>query len=244
MRGLIRNCIRIRPRAFQHSQLFSHIQSVTQVHGVAICSRIDHFYDTPSKLARYPSLIRTASGDPPLRASNDHCFIVGVLRAQRITGAALRRSCSESTGPDDLLPSFFVLPSLARAACLVSHCARSTRVFRFSLPLIIREWPRLPFIARIERPQFHRGGSASKKGTWPLPAPPLTALSTATYNSRYGLSCNALIQIARTIHECRREAFETEARRGFSQVRPTQAYRQSVEGPNEKSPAGRENRST
>jgi hypothetical protein len=35
--------------------------------------------------------------------------------------------------------------------------------------------------------------------------------------------------IARIIHECRREAFETEARRGFSQVRPTQAYLQSVE---------------
>jgi hypothetical protein len=32
-----------------------------------------------------------------------------------------------------------------------------------------REWPRLPFTARIERPRFHRGGSASKKGTWPLP---------------------------------------------------------------------------
>jgi hypothetical protein len=35
--------------------------------------------------------------------------------------------------------------------------------------------------------------------------------------------------VARIIHECRREAFETEARWGFSQVRPTQAYRQSVE---------------
>jgi hypothetical protein len=35
--------------------------------------------------------------------------------------------------------------------------------------------------------------------------------------------------LARIIHECRREAFETEARLGFSQVRPTQAYRQSVE---------------
>jgi len=34
---------------------------------------------------------------------------------------------------------------------------------------------------------------------------------------------------ARIIHECRREAFETEARRGFSHVRPTQAYLQSVE---------------
>jgi hypothetical protein len=85
----------------------------------------------------------------------------------------------------------------------------------------VREWPRLPFTARIERPPLHRGGSASKKGTWPLPSPPLTALSSGSYNSRYGLGRNALIQVARIIHECRREAFETEARRGFSQVRPT-----------------------
>ncbi len=35
--------------------------------------------------------------------------------------------------------------------------------------------------------------------------------------------------LARTIHEGRREAFETDAHRGFSHVRPTQAYRQSVE---------------
>jgi hypothetical protein len=31
------------------------------------------------------------------------------------------------------------------------------------------------------------------------------------------------------IYECRREAVETEARRGFSQVRATQAYLRSVE---------------
>jgi len=31
------------------------------------------------------------------------------------------------------------------------------------------------------------------------------------------------------MHECRREGFETEARRGFSHVRPTEAYVQSVE---------------
>jgi hypothetical protein len=37
------------------------------------------------------------------------------------------------------------------------------------------------------------------------------------------------IPLAWIIHECRREAFETEARRGFSQVRPMQAYLQSVE---------------
>ena len=36
-------------------------------------------------------------------------------------------------------------------------------------------------------------------------------------------------RLARAIHECRREAFETEAPRGFSHVRPTQAYLQSVE---------------
>jgi hypothetical protein len=35
--------------------------------------------------------------------------------------------------------------------------------------------------------------------------------------------------LARIIHECRREAAETEARRGFSQVRTTQAYLRSVE---------------
>jgi hypothetical protein len=35
--------------------------------------------------------------------------------------------------------------------------------------------------------------------------------------------------LTRIIHESRRKAFETEARRGFSQVRPTEAYWQSVE---------------
>jgi hypothetical protein len=37
------------------------------------------------------------------------------------------------------------------------------------------------------------------------------------------------VSSARIIHECRREAAETEARRGFSQVRPTQADLRSVE---------------
>ena len=43
---------------------------------------------------------------------------------------------------------------------------------RGPLPILlslVREWPRLPFTARIERAQFHRARSASKKGTWPLP---------------------------------------------------------------------------
>jgi hypothetical protein len=44
-----------------------------------------------------------------------------------------------------------------------------SRIFQFSISLCLSlgEWPRLPFTARIERPLLHRGGSASKKGTWP-----------------------------------------------------------------------------
>ena len=38
-----------------------------------------------------------------------------------------------------------------------------------SLYLSLGEGPRLSFTARIERAQFHRARSASKKGTWPLP---------------------------------------------------------------------------
>jgi hypothetical protein len=37
------------------------------------------------------------------------------------------------------------------------------------------------------------------------------------------------IRVARMIPECRREAFETEVRRSFSQARPTETYVQSVE---------------
>ena len=46
---------------------------------------------------------------------------------------------------------------------------RPARPFQVSLPSL-GEWPRLPFTARIERAQFHRARSASKKGTWPLPS--------------------------------------------------------------------------
>ena len=38
-----------------------------------------------------------------------------------------------------------------------------------SLHLSWREWPRLPFTARIERALSEYARSASKKGTWPLP---------------------------------------------------------------------------
>ena len=44
----------------------------------------------------------------------------------------------------------------------------------FSSPryLSSREWPRLPFTARIERAHSYCARSASKKGTWPLPSYP------------------------------------------------------------------------
>ena len=53
------------------------------------------------------------------------------------------------------------------------------RAFQFAKPRF-REWPRLPFTARIERAQFHRARSASKKGTWPLPPHPFKAARCAS----------------------------------------------------------------
>ena len=50
----------------------------------------------------------------------------------------------------------------------------------YLLPLL-GEWPRLPFTARIERAHSYRARSASKKGTWPLPASPLESCSSADY---------------------------------------------------------------
>ena len=44
--------------------------------------------------------------------------------------------------------------------------------------------------------------------------------------------------LARIIHEYLREAFEPETRRSFSQVRPTQAYVQSVEEAEQDKPLG------
>ena len=49
-----------------------------------------------------------------------------------------------------------------------------------SLDLYLGERPRLPFTARIERAQFHRARSASKKGTWPLPPHPSQAARCAS----------------------------------------------------------------
>ena len=59
--------------------------------------------------------------------------------------------------------------------------------------------------------------------------PPLLKWSWLSHRKRKANAHFTEETEARIIHECRCEAFETEARRGFSQVRPTQAYCQSVE---------------
>jgi ATP-dependent Lhr-like helicase len=60
-----------------------------------------------------------------------------------------------------------------------------------------------------------------------LPGPRVPAVPSNFVVFRDGTVVRAVL--ARTNHECRHEAFETEARRGFSRVRPTEAYLQSVE---------------
>jgi hypothetical protein len=160
------------------------------------CVSTAHHQNGPSKLACYPYLGRAASSDPPLRASNDHRFIVGVPRARTITEAALHPLCSRSSGPHSFSQSIFSSFSLLGVAWLNPQLRASNE----GLP----------------RPRVARA-TGVHQATPSL----LTALSSGSYNSRYGLGRNALIQVAQTIHECRREAFETEARRGFSQVRPT-----------------------
>jgi hypothetical protein len=61
-----------------------------------------------------------------------------------------------------------------------------------------------------------------------LPAILGAGIPSGGHCRQFAFACLGFI-LARIIHECRREAFETEARRGFSHVRLTQAYLQSVE---------------
>ena len=61
-----------------------------------------------------------------------------------------------------------------------SSIAHVERRHSNSLYLSLEEWPRLPFTARIERPPLYCGGSASKKGTWPLLPHPSEAARCAS----------------------------------------------------------------
>jgi hypothetical protein len=141
----------------------------------------------PSSLVT--SLVRAASSDPPLRASNDHSFIVGVPRAQRITGAALPLPfpCVRACSSFSLEGGLFGLP--LRATFSPAHplarrdvpLARA-RTFPFSIPLC-------KGVAKAALYCAHRATTASswglceQEGHLAAPfSPPLTALSTGSYN--------------------------------------------------------------
>ena len=65
--------------------------------------------------------------------------------------------------------------------------------------------------------------------TWPSAPNGGLAGLPGLLSDAVGCESFAEVLLAWIIHECRRAAFETEARRGFSHVRPTEAYWQSVE---------------
>ena len=64
---------------------------------------------------------------------------------------------------------------------------------------------RRAFTARIERPQFYRGGSASKKGTWPLSFPIFLRLF---FLSKGGLDWSLTARIEGAHSDCARSASE------------------------------------
>ncbi len=122
-----------------------------------------------------PSLLGSLSGMAPmqvlLRPSSEHILIVRAPGARDLHGChssppRARSASKKGTFPIDNPSKLARL--LYRRWLRVPHTARVQRGPSDSLYHYLREWPRLPFTARIERPPLHRGGSASKKGTWPL----------------------------------------------------------------------------
>jgi hypothetical protein len=126
----------------------------------------------------YTSIQGSGQGYPLLRASSDHRFIVGALRAKRAPGRSFPNllrprvaRAQEINRPPS--PSFQarLFHSLWNGTRVGSTAAVERGPVTF-LNLSLGEWPRLPSIARIGRAPLHRARSASKEGTWPLPATP------------------------------------------------------------------------
>jgi hypothetical protein len=106
---------------------------------------------------------------PPLPGEWADCTLLRTLRNHQLSKCSLQ-ACfffSQGWGLIDLPLRAAFSPAHPRARRDVP-LARA-RAFH-PLYLSLGEWPRLPFTARIERAQFHRARSASKKGTWPLPS--------------------------------------------------------------------------
>ena len=70
------------------------------------------------------SIWRSGQGCPLLRASSDHCFTVGALRARRAPGRS---------SPSLQARSF---PRRGSAAWLILYCARRTSSVQISIPLL------------------------------------------------------------------------------------------------------------
>jgi hypothetical protein len=102
---------------------------------------------------------------PPLRQSSDHLPLSQLhptLKNSDLCSFRLRAVFSPAH-------------PLARRDVPLAQ-ARASKSFHVPL----REWPRLPFTARIGRAPLHRARSASKKGTWPLPPHPSEAAHCAS----------------------------------------------------------------
>jgi len=91
--------------------------------------------------------------------------------------------CAQLSHPPTHWQIFFTHPTLRLLRNRFPVTCHQPRRGPFNaLYISSREWPRLPFTARIERTPFHRARSASKKGTWPLP---LTPSETALHASAH-----------------------------------------------------------
>jgi hypothetical protein len=115
-----------------------------------------------------------------MRGVND---IADLCREKWPVGISSRREIRK-----DSRPRSFVSYSLQGRCPVCSPTARVQRGPSDSLYLYSREWARLPFTARIERPPLHRGGSASKKGTWPLFPQPSEAARCASTGDQQATS--------------------------------------------------------
>src|SRR4029077_1018047 len=78
----------------------------------------------------------------------------------------------------------------------------SSRFFPYKIPSLFHVGrARLDFTAHIERPLLHRGGSASKKGTWPLPLHPSEVARCASTEDHQALS-PPLLREQGDLHGC------------------------------------------
>jgi len=101
--------------------------------------------------------------------------MLGVRGARKLTGGAGSEDWRWHNGihVNKMSPMYHMGKNDVKTSTTLSRlrknldCAQNP-MLSWSLPLL-GEWPRVPFTARIERAQFHRARSASKKGTWPLP---------------------------------------------------------------------------